>query len=299
MSYSDAKHSPWFWLLVLPLIPAVLIAALSAGGLSGGRVEAIATAPAATGETPDGQTVEVPMAEMIQLAENALAATIAGVDDYTTRMIKQEQDRSGVLQPASESFMKIATRHPGGKPGSPMRVYLRFDSPNEVRGREVIWVENENDGNLLVREAGMLGALGTIPLPPEGMLAMRGQRYPITEIGLTRLLEKLIERGSRDRDNPDVRVFFTEGYVFDDARLTHLRIERDQPSGLEGDFSIAELVLDRERNLIVSFRSFGWPKKSGGEPVLIESYEYLDLKINVGLTDRDFDTSNPDYTFAK
>ena len=30
---------------------------------------------------------------------------------------------------------------------------------------------------------------------------------------------------------------------------------------------------------------------------LLESYSYLDLKTNVGLTDADFDTKNPEYNF--
>ena len=239
------------------------------------------------------------MSEMLTIAEDALKATIENVDDYTARMIKQEQDREGVLQPQSESFIKVVTRHPGGKLGGPMRVYMRFDSPAAVKGREVIWVENENDGKLLVREAGLIGRMMTVPLAPDSQLVMRGQRYPITELGLTRLLEKLIERGGGDRDDPSVIVTKTDGYVFDDRELTHLRIERKTPSGRTDDFSLAELVLDRENGVVVSFRSFGWPQSETEPAPLIESYEYHDLKLNVGLSDEDFSTSNPEYTFAK
>ncbi|EMI40798.1 DUF1571 domain-containing protein [Rhodopirellula sp. SWK7] len=301
----------WLRLLAFPAIASILVAFLASGESNRTQsVVAVATAPkpmsdndvmtSAEGEqVADGKTVEVTMSEMLALAEKALAATIANLDDYTTRMIKQEQDRNGVLQPASEAFIKIATRHPGGQPGAPLKVYMRFDSPEDVQGREVIWVENQNDGKLLVREAGTIGAMMTVPLPPDGFLAMRGQRYPISEIGLTRLLEKLISRGDVDRDDPNVRVFKTEGHPFDGRSLTHLRIERSKPSGREGDFSLAELILDRERNLVVSFRSFDWPDAKTGERTLIESYEYHDLKLNVGLTDRDFDPSNPEYTFSE
>jgi hypothetical protein len=253
-------------------------------------------------EVVAGETVEVTMSAMLDLAQTALDATIADLDDYTARLIKQEQDRNGLLQPASEVFIKVATRHPGGVLGAPLKVYMRFDSPADARGREVIWVENANEGKLLVREAGMIGSMMTVPLMPESFLAMRGQRYPITEIGLTRLLEKLIERGSHDIADPNVRVFKTEGYRFDDRSLTHLQIQRSRPSERAGDFSIAELVLDREQNLVVSFRSFGWPEKNAtdnSDPPLIESYEYHDLKLNVGLSEQDFDPANPDYTFAE
>ncbi|EMI52788.1 DUF1571 domain-containing protein [Rhodopirellula sallentina] len=307
----DNTPNVWRRLIVIPAIASMLVGILASGDSHDREpVSAVVTAPqpmsaeeiAAAQETDSnevGKTVEVSMDEMLDLAEDALEATVANVDDYTARMIKQEQDRSGVLQPASECFMKVATRHPGGKPGSPLKVYMRFDSPDDVRGREVIWVENENDGKLLVREAGAIGAMMTVPLPPDGFLAMRGQRYPITEIGLTRLLEKLITRGSVDREDPSVRVFKTEGHPYDGRSLTHLRIQRSKPSGREGDFSLAELVLDRERNLVVSFRSFDWPDEETGERTLIESYEYHDLQLNVGLTDHDFDPANPEYTFVE
>ncbi len=298
-------RSHWVWLIVLSVVTAALI--VIATSLADGRAEPtkpVAVVPpfhAENGIAPSDSdsTVEVTMAEMLQLANDALAETIAELDDYTARLIKQEQDRSGVLQPASEIFIKVVTRHAGGKRDGPLKVYLRFDSPSNIRGREVIWVENENDGKMLVREAGMVGSMMTVSLAPDGFLAMQGQRYPIAEIGLTRLLEKLIERGGEDRNDSNVHVFKTEGYLFDDRPLTHLRIERSEPSGGENDFAVAELVLDQPQNLVVSYRSFDWPEPGSQKRPIIESYEYHDLKTNVGLTDRDFDTANPDYTFAQ
>ncbi|TWT66466.1 hypothetical protein CA85_25610 [Allorhodopirellula solitaria] len=305
-STAPRHRSPWLSVLAVSLTAACL--SVLAGELAGDRSAPVPVAvagerqasPAEAGaETDAGKTTTVTMSEMLRLAGDALAQTVAGLDDYTARLVKQEQDRSGVLQPASEMFLKVATRHRGGQRDEPLKVYLRFESPDTLKGREVIWIENENDGKLLVREAGMIGAMMTVPLSPDSFLAMQGQRYPITDIGLTRLLEKLIQRGDQDRDDPHVKVFMTEDYLFDGRPLTHLRIERSEPSGQEDDFAIAELVLDQPHNLVVSYRSFGWPEPGSTERALIESYEYHDLETNVGLTDRDFDTANPEYTFAK
>ncbi|TWU18971.1 DUF1571 domain-containing protein [Allorhodopirellula heiligendammensis] len=305
LSSTSDQRRQWVWLMALSLATAGLT--VMATSLASSRAESatpVAVAPPqATGSeiaaSESGRTEEVSMAEMLQLANTALAETNAHLDDYTARLIKQEQDRSGVLQPASEISLKVVTRHAGGTPGGPLKVYLRFESPSNIRGREVIWVEDQNDGKMQVREAGMVGAMMTVSLPPEGFLAMQGQRYPIAEIGLTRLLEKLIERGGEDRDDPHVRVFKTEGYPFDGRSLTHLRIERSQPTGRENDFAVAELVLDQPQNVVVSYRSFDWPKPNSDQRPLIESYEYHDLQTNVGLTARDFDTANPEYSFAK
>ncbi len=35
----------------------------------------------------------------------------------------------------------------------------------------------------------------------------------------------------------------------------------------------------------------------GGQPQLLEEYTYLNVKLNVGLTDADFDDKNPEYNF--
>ena len=34
-----------------------------------------------------------------------------------------------------------------------------------------------------------------------------------------------------------------------------------------------------------------------GEPVLEEEYTYTDVRVNVGLTDLEFDPDNPEYDF--
>jgi hypothetical protein len=136
---------------------------------------------------------------------------------------------------------------------------------------------------------------------------MRGQRYPITQIGLVRLVEQLIERGEKDLDNPDVSVTVTTNHQFDDRLTELIRVRRSRPSNEPDDFSLAEIVVDPERQLILAYRSFGWPGRAGSglegsglegsSPPILESYSYHDLKINVGLTDADFDTKNPEYRF--
>ena len=60
---------------------------------------------------------------------------------------------------------------------------------------------------------------------------------------------------------------------------------------------MAEKVLDPHRQLILQYRSFGWPKENGGEPPLLESYTYEKVQVNVGLNDEDFDVKNPAYGY--
>ena len=60
---------------------------------------------------------------------------------------------------------------------------------------------------------------------------------------------------------------------------------------------IARIYIDDELNVPIAYEGYLWPEKPGGELPLIEKYYYTDLKINVGLTDRDFDPGNEAYDY--
>ncbi len=253
------------------------------------------------------------MADVLRLAEAALSTWQAEVDDYTATLIKQESV-GGVVGEPNEVSIKVQCRHrgPDRQETQPMRVYLRFDQPSGVAGREVIWCEDLHDGKLVAHEGGLMGLL-TVRLDPTGMLAMRGQRYPITEIGLTNLYKQLVQRGEQDRDNPDVSVTRRGGLSGDPqagspASIDLIEVRRKQPSGAPDDFSLARIYFDNERSLPFKYEAYGWPAKGtvtpdadGTLPIselpLLESYAYLNLQTNVGLSDKDFDPTNPDYQY--
>ena len=47
----------------------------------------------------------------------------------------------------------------------------------------------------------------------------------------------------------------------------------------------------------IRYAAYGFPPKEGEELPVIEEYTYLNLKLNVGLTDADFDHTNKQYAF--
>lgn len=255
-----------------------------------------ATSSSRTGSEAD-QVREVSMAEVLEMARAARQRLEQDLDDYTARFVKQEMDQNGVVGPETEMQIKVQTRFHGDRTDAPLRVYLRFTAPETVSGREVIWGEDLYDGKMAVHEVGLLLSLKTLWLDPNGIIAMQGQRYPITQIGLVRLVEQLIERGQKDLDDPDVHVTLKTDHQFDDLPTQLIHVRRAKPSGQPDDFSLAEIVIDPNRQMVLAFRSFGWPAEAGAEAPVLESYAYHDLKTNVGLTREDFETTNPAYSF--
>jgi hypothetical protein len=65
----------------------------------------------------------------------------------------------------------------------------------------------------------------------------------------------------------------------------------------ELDFYQAHVFIDDAINVPIRYVSYDWPKQPGAELDVIEEYNYLDLKVNVGLTDQDFNPRNPNYQF--
>jgi len=178
---------------------------------------------------------------------------------------------------------------------SGLHAYLRFTSPASVAGREVIWVEGKNDDKLTAHEAGILNLM-SLDLEPNGTIAMMGSKYPITEIGIEKLLDKLIERGRKDSvlEQPEVTV--TSGSLFGTVSCDRIRIIH--PKKQDGfDFHIAEVWIDPKKEIPIYYASYDWPAKEGDSPPLLEEYGYHDLEINVGLGEADFDKDNSEYHF--
>ncbi|QDT06008.1 hypothetical protein K227x_44150 [Rubripirellula lacrimiformis] len=238
-----------------------------------------------------------PLDRALDIARNGLTGCRESVRDYTALLVKRERV-DGTL--GQHEFMEAKIRNrkvSGGKVVQPLSVYLNFVKPTSVKGREVIYVEGRNDGNIVAHEGGFKGRfLPTVTIPATGMLAMRGQRYPMTEIGVENLIEKLIERGTKARQQPDVQCEFRKNARVKDSVCTVLQVT--SPTKVPGlDFYQAQVFIDDALNLPVRYIAYDWPVREGAPLEVIEEYNYLNLKVNVGLTDADFDPYNKQYNF--
>ena len=239
---------------------------------------------------------------VLDFARTALRNHIENHTDYTAVLTKRELV-AGKLVPESKMVLKLKYG-PSTTAGAErsVAVYLKTLDPKSQAGREVIWIQGKNDNKLTAHEAGLLGLI-SVDLKPESRLAMAGNRYPITEIGIEKLLGKLIERGELDRRLGPATVRTTENVSLGDRKCRLIEILHEkQTVTIEGgtaefEFYLAQIYIDVERLLPLKYASFSWPKSLGGAPELIEEYTYLDVQLNVGLGDMDFDPKNPAYGF--
>ncbi len=239
----------------------------------------------------------------LRIAQSGLDHIQADIKDYTATLAKRERIDGKLLE---QEFAQIKIRNrktdADGRIVVPFSVYMRFLGPKELEGREVIYVETENEGKIVGHAGGRVLGLATVYLDPNGTFAMINQRYPITELGIQVLTERLIEKGERDRQGDwdrnleECKVDFYKDAKINDRVCTLLRVTHPEPRPYF-DFHVAQIFIDDELNVPIHYSAYSWPTAEGGHPLLEEEYTYMDLKVNVGLTDKDFDPKNPEYNY--
>lgn len=241
------------------------------------------------GESPvQPQAAEHPLAGALRMAQSSLDRINRDIKDYTCTMIKRERINGQLNEP---EYMFVKIRH------QPFSVYLYFLRPDGAKGREVIYVEGRNEGKMLAHEgSGLKSRFGTVSLVPTSALAMDGNKYPITQIGTKNLVKRLLEVGNQDIKYAECEVQYRKNAKVNDRVCTIIEVTHPVPRR-NFLFHKALIYVDDELNVPIRYEAYMWPKTPGGRAELDEEYTYLNMKVNVGLTDADFEPSNPNYHF--
>jgi hypothetical protein len=257
---------------------AAILASLPAKDVSPG--------PAATAPRPTDAR-----AAAIERARHAMAACrdkYRSIHDYACTFHKRERVDGKLIRPHVMT-MRVRTE--------PYGVYLKFITPDA--GREAIFEPAKNSGKIVFHDVG-LGRLiaGTMLLDPKGSMAMEENRHPINDAGIGNLIEMLADRWAAELDPSESVVEIHPHAHVADRACTLIETIHPEPAA-SFFFHKVKVYIDREHGLPIRFEAYDWPKSPGGEAELVEEYTYAELKTDVGLTDLDFDASNPRYAFGR
>ncbi len=224
-------------------------------------------------------------------------ARFGQIPAYTAIFSKRERIGSEITD---LSTLEIKVRH------QPFSVYLKVLDGHSL-GREVLYVDGENDGSMLVHFGGVKGRLiPTFKVDATGSIAQNESRYPITKAGILGLTESFIAHRELELANQvyaharqeadavvDGRPCAVYSFVFDNA-------ERSP------DYRKSIQYLDRQWNVPLQVENYGWPERGQhlegaalDEATLIEYYKYSNIVADGHLTDDDFSPSNPEYRFRR
>lgn len=253
---------------------------------------AAAPAVAAAAANPDVLTGRWAMLLSVTMLQRG-CEKFEHVSDYTATLYKQERI-GGELLDGQTMSMKL--RH------EPFSVYMKWLDGD--RGRQLIYVNGQNDGNLLVQLGGVKGRLlGTLSINPTGSQAMAESRYPITGAGLLHLAKKIVEYRQKDLE----RGTGVHCEMYDNQELNgrpcYMFVTTYESQKYCETYRKAVCYIDKELSMPICVRNYTWAVDADpatiDDQTLIEFYSYSDIKISQQLSDADFDRTNETYRMRR
>lgn len=241
------------------------------GGVQGSGLRQVSTAPPPA-------SIESPLDTPLRLIDEA-TRTFQNVRDYSCVFVKREQVQ-GRLQP--ENIINMQVRN------QPFSVYMKWLAPQQSVGQEVSYIHGWNNNQMRVHSPGILGAVGFVSIDPRDPRAMEASRHAITEAGIGNLIGQLRTSWEQERRWNKTQVRVAE-YEFNKRRCT--RVEAVHPERNPRQYSSYRTIVyfDKEVHLPVRVELYDWPMRGGApEGDLQECYSYVDLRFNLGLSDRNF-----------
>lgn len=235
------------------------------------------------------------LAPVLAYAKRGLDAIERDVKDYSCVMVARQR-KQGKL--SDYQYMETKVRHEQTTDGkqTPFSIYMRFQRPSDVHGREVLYVDGRRNGDMLVRNGGKRLPNLTLQLDPNSERVLKESRYPITDMGIKNMVQRLIEIVEAEMATDDCDVKFFANAKLNGRSCTHILVtHRTRTAGSR--FFMARVLVDNELQVPVYVASYDWPSSEGDRPVLMEEIAFTNLKLNVGLTDADFSSDNPSYGF--
>jgi hypothetical protein len=196
---------------------------------------------------------------------------------YEATIVKEERIKGKLLAP-----QRIACK----LREEPFSVYIRFLEPAELEGQQALYAGRRYEGKLIARSAGFAGRLGAVAIDPDGRLAMGGNRYPITEMGMRRLLLRVSEFVGNG-EGLEQLVVLHGGQI--DARPCTLY---EATPRSHSEFALARIYFDDEWCVPVCYEAF---EATPEGLQLLERYTYLSVRLGAVLGDDAFDRNNPNY----
>jgi hypothetical protein len=204
----------------------------------------------------------------------AAESAVAGLADYRATLESSERIGDELFPRRVMTVWVLA---------EPLRVAIVTLEPESERGQRV-WYDGE-ERELVAETPGFLGALvGRVGLDPEGELAMKNRRHPVSDVGLARMVEQM-----REAMEPLLALSFPTRIRAGEARLAErdVRLVEVLQPAVEADEGpvVHRFAFDRESGLVTYY---GLAELGSEGVAVLEEYLYRDLATNLGLGVDDF-----------
>ena len=222
-------------------------------------------------------------ATVAALNERMMAAADA-ISDGTWR-IRKEEWKNGHMKPVQELEVKYRR--------SPEALYIHWVGEFST-GREVLWSPALRDGNIYVNTSPLVPNLS---ISPTGSLATRDSRHPVWMAEIPRIASLVQAGDDYLNSHPELTATYEDLGVQDVFGTRSHCYSATLPYEAAPDELYAPMIrlcLSAATGLPSRFTA--WADEDGARRQ-VEDYVFQAVKINVGLSDADFDADNPAYRF--
>ena len=223
-------------------------------------------------------------------------AKLSSISDYTATVYTQERVGGVLMDP---QVMNLKIRH------KPHSIYMKWLVGD--KGRELLYNDGENDGNMVVKVGGIKGKLlPPLNLDPHGSIALQESRHPATRVGMLELARQLLvdsRRGLTLREGFNADMLTDQR--FDERDCYCFRVVYEDPSVSEM-YRKSIVMIDQEWCIPVMIKNFSWPMEgieideaNLDKETLVEHYSYTGIQFDQRLADADFSRRNKSYSFTR
>jgi len=222
---------------------------------------------------------ELMAAEKISI-DTILTKTIASykqLKDYTCILNKRELVK-GSIKEQKNIVVKFK---------KPLCIYLKWTEGSD-KGNEAIYVLGKYKNELQVHMGGFLNVYN-FSLDPKGSTAMKNNRHDITEAYIGQIIDLIKNNYDLYKKSHEGSITYEGIQELDGGKI--MLFKAIFPKG-KGYYAQRMMIsIDAKSYLPIKTEIYGWKNE------FLEMYYYSKIKINVGLTDKDFDINNPEYKF--
>ena len=161
--------------------------------------------------------------------EKEIRKTVHG---YTCLIVKRERI-NGVLQ--RPRFIRAKVRAGGLHDGQkqPLSVHLTFRGPAEVAGRQIIYVDGKNDGQMIVKRGGKRFHNVTVKVDPESDLVKTETLMDIKHLGFDGMISEIMSQVRQDiaadPDGTNTQLKIAHSARINDRKCTAIVVTHPNP----------------------------------------------------------------------
>ena len=239
----------------------------------------LAAATNAADQTPPKEIYYKQPAEITQEMiekhpEHLLTSTLliyTEVTDYTGTFIKQERI-DGKLRDKQTIDFKFKT--------TPHSILMEWKQ-NAGKIDKLLYVENQNDNKALLHPTGILSWVKSVKRDPNNEEIMKSTLKPCTEFGFAKIAQSMLADLKGDDNNPPKA---TLKYLAQKGKQSSYVINLEMTYTNPAKGTAAKILMTYDTVTSAPTERNAYDSDNN----LLYSYTYTNLKLNTGLTDKDF-----------